>query len=58
MRPSSPATARITLTLSPVAANPAFKTFFPWLKPHLAGKPEIVRYNELAVSVPNEESKL
>ncbi|KAK4699702.1 hypothetical protein P7C70_g6556, partial [Phenoliferia sp. Uapishka_3] len=39
-------------------ANPAYPTFFPWLKPHLGGKPEILRYNELPVSVANKESKL
>ena len=42
--------------LSP--ANAAYPTFFPWIKPHLAGKPEILRYNELPMSVPNKEAKL
>ncbi|KAL8276870.1 hypothetical protein RQP46_010698 [Phenoliferia psychrophenolica] len=31
-------------------ANAAYPTFFPWVKPHLAGKPEILKYNEIPVS--------
>ncbi|KAM0748215.1 hypothetical protein T439DRAFT_328196 [Meredithblackwellia eburnea MCA 4105] len=39
-------------------ANPTFKGFFPFLKPHLAGKIEVVPFNEVPVSVPNRDSRL
>lgn len=39
-------------------ANPAYPTFAPWLKTHLAAPFQIQFFNELDVDVVNQEAKL